>query len=74
MSRRLIGWALVVGFGVLNGYVTFRPAFEQRALEKLKEEELAAADLGPNLIEIPPQTTKPLKGSANDDANARQAG
>ncbi|EHY60320.1 hypothetical protein HRR83_000079 [Exophiala dermatitidis] len=73
MSRRLVGWALVIGFGVLNGYVTFQPALEQRALDKLKEEELAAADLGPNLVEIPPQTTNRPRIKA-DQRDAQQTG
>jgi len=55
MSRRLIGWALVIGFGVLNGYTTFKPAFEELELEKLKKQERDAADLGPNMIEVPAQ-------------------
>jgi len=55
MSRRLIGWALVIGFGVLNGYTTFKPAFEELELEKLRKAERDAADLGPNIIEIPAQ-------------------
>ncbi|EXJ54145.1 hypothetical protein A1O7_09482 [Cladophialophora yegresii CBS 114405] len=67
MSRRLFGWALVIGFGVLNGYTTFKPAFEARELEKLKEEERAASDLGPNMMEIPAMrnhTTTLLDGNA----------
>ncbi|EXJ82640.1 hypothetical protein A1O3_06453 [Capronia epimyces CBS 606.96] len=75
--------------------MTFQPAFEQRALEKLKEEfgatvkhllriradcvafyhrELAAADLGPNLIEIPAQTIQPPKAKADEQAKAPQTG
>ncbi|KAL2398016.1 hypothetical protein ABEF95_000365 [Exophiala dermatitidis] len=73
MSRRLVGWALVIGFGVLNGYVTFQPALEQRALDKLKEEELAAADLGPNLVEIPPKATNLLRPKA-DQRDAQKTG
>ncbi|KAJ9497028.1 hypothetical protein LTR99_003772 [Exophiala xenobiotica] len=59
MSRRLIGWALVIGFGVLNGYTTFKPAFEELELEKLKKAERDAADLGPNMIEVPTQKMEP---------------
>jgi len=55
MASRRMGWAFVIGFGALNGYVTFKPALEARALEKLKEEERLAADLGPNMVEIPTQ-------------------
>jgi len=56
MSRKLVGWAMVIGFGVLNGYITFKPAFEELELEKIRQErELAPPDLGPEMIEITAQ-------------------
>ncbi|KAJ9630083.1 hypothetical protein H2204_008738 [Knufia peltigerae] len=52
-GRRFIGWALVIGFGVLNGYTTFKPAFEDLELEKLKKRELdEASNFGPNVVEV----------------------
>ncbi|KAL6247173.1 hypothetical protein RBB50_005516 [Rhinocladiella similis] len=55
-GRRFVGWALVIGFGVLNGYTTFKPAFEELELEKLKKRELdEASDFGPSVVEIPAQ-------------------
>ncbi|KIW26041.1 uncharacterized protein PV07_09170 [Cladophialophora immunda] len=71
MSYRMAGWALAIGFGVLNGYMTFRPAFEARALEKLKEEERAASELGPNMIEIPTQASDNPISSGRNTLDAR---
>ncbi|OAP55935.1 hypothetical protein AYL99_10087 [Fonsecaea erecta] len=70
MSYRMAGWALVIGFGVLNGYMTFKPALEARALEKLKEEERAASELGPNMVEIPAQTRDNAIASGRNKLNA----
>ncbi|KAI1625972.1 hypothetical protein EDD37DRAFT_324307 [Exophiala viscosa] len=56
MSSRLVAGAMVIGFGILNGYMIFKPAFEEMEMEKLKKENELAANLGPHLIEIPVQT------------------
>ncbi|EXJ70906.1 uncharacterized protein A1O5_05898 [Cladophialophora psammophila CBS 110553] len=71
MSYRIAGWALVIGFGVLNGYMTFKPAFEARALEKLKQEERAASELGPNMIEIHAQASDNTISSNQSTPKAR---
>ncbi|KAJ9614152.1 hypothetical protein H2200_002288 [Cladophialophora chaetospira] len=55
MSGRMVGWALAIGLGVLNGYMIFKPAFEARELEKVKDlhdRERAAAQLEPSMTEI----------------------
>ncbi|KEF57858.1 uncharacterized protein A1O9_05779 [Exophiala aquamarina CBS 119918] len=64
MSRRIFGWVLVVGFGIANGYITFQPAFEERERGKLKQEELAATDLGPHMVEIPAQLMQPATNTS----------
>ncbi|KAK5045890.1 hypothetical protein LTR84_008676 [Exophiala bonariae] len=66
MSRRIFGLALVVGFGVLNGYVTFQPAFDDLEREKWKQGESAAADLPTDMVEIQTQSTQP---NANGTVN-----
>ena len=71
----------------LTGYVTFKPAFEARALEKLKEElvnaytqswgsilirlnrERLAAELGPDIVEIP---TQQMEYATIDEKEARK--
>ncbi|RVX75869.1 hypothetical protein B0A52_00226 [Exophiala mesophila] len=57
-----------IGTNLSQGYMTFQPAFEELEMEKRKKrEQLEAADLGPNLIEITQsssQSTPPLKKEA----------
>lgn len=57
----MVGWALVIGFGILNGefyplccihrlltsskgYMTFKPAFEAREQEKMREESVYTSE------------------------------